>query len=343
MEILKCPKCSLAGGALYFKPKRAGGRPYPKVKHYKPSKKSRESWCNISAPNLSKIEFRDLKLNAWKSVLDPKDWYKIPGLASRYSNIDSYIHRSDIENIHEEFLNIMDREMTWLKKCSVPGKEPIAFTYDGDIVQMPKTPSTIIDLLRLVNEIKKFLEKNNDDPEKVLDLTLFHNRIVLAHNIAFAVRDRVIRRVPLEDATIMHKIRKNKRIITAKQKIRILKRHTREVLPIFDPNNRDEALAAQFYGIQCPNKKCRSWRTDLVPAGRDSKGMCHACGTTGFEVGIRPDCPQCHRPFYDSIVREMIKTAVDDGDRILTRCIYCKEEVYFPKKHVEIFSDVLLI
>ncbi|MDE2590205.1 MAG: hypothetical protein KGL95_11165, partial [Patescibacteria group bacterium] len=61
-------------------------------------------------------------------------------------------------------------------------------------------------------------------------------------------------------------------------------------------------------------------------------------------AGIRPDCPQCHKPFYDDVVKRMIKTPVDsDGDKIFTLCIYCKEEIHFPKKHIEVFLDALLV
>lgn len=325
MKILKCPVCGRNDGGLHFKSSRPGTRPYPYVKHYK-----QRPFCNIDESNISKIEFQDSKLNAWKSVLDTKDWHKISDLTSRYSSIDLYLQRTEIQKIQDELLDIVDLEMCWLKKCVAAKKLPKAFTYDGHIMQMSKIPTTVVDLEGLRTRTEKLYQKNNDSNL----LTLLEGIVLVALQTSM-IRVYGIKHIPMEDMT--------REQMTGKQKLRILKGHTREILPIFNPNNRDEALLAHFYGTQCPNPKCRSWRTDLVPAGRDSKGMCHACGKTGFEVGIRPDCPQCHRPFYDSIIREMIKTSVDDENRMFTHCIYCKEEVYFPKKHVEKFSDMLLI
>lgn len=326
MKILKCPKCGRSGGGLHFKSARPGTRLYPYVKHYK-----QRPFCNIPSSILLQIEFLDPKLNAWKTVLDTTEWHKISSLASRYSSTDLYLNRTDVQKIRDELLDIIDREMHWRKKIAATKKRPKAFTLHGHIIRMPKIPSTVVDLEGLRVRTEKLCQKNND-----LNLLSVYLYIVLAILHASMTRESVIQLVPLYEIT--------RRQITGKQKLRILKRHEREVLPIFDPKTRDEALECGFYGVQCTNTTCRSWRTDLVLAGRGSKCMCHACGTTGLDAGVRQDCPHCHRPFYDNVIRGMIKMAVDsDGDKILTRCIYCKEEVHFPKKHIEAFSDALLV
>jgi hypothetical protein len=319
MKIIQCPVCHRTGGGLHFKPARPGTRPYPYVKHY-----GQRTPCSISFSDLSQIEFRDAKFNALKSDLDPREWHKMKSRGSIYPSIDSYRNKTDVQKIQERVLDIIDKEQIWLKKCSIAKKPLEAFTYYGDIVQMPDVPATVIDLENLKRDTKRLYQKNNN--RDILLLFMLIDSVLIA---ALLVRKHVIKQVPLETSSM-----------SRKQKLRILKRQTRNVLPIFDPNTRDEALMCGFHGTQCPNcaKKNKkmaglgSWRTDLAPDGT-GQCICHACDTTGFEAGIRPDCPQCHRPFYDSAIREMIKTAVDsDEDRILTRCIYCQEEVYFLKK-----------
>src|SRR5579885_2768770 len=317
MEIIQCPVCHRTGGGLHFKPARPGTRSYPYVRHY-----GQKAPCNISPSNLSKIEFRDPKFNAWKSVVkDLKEWHKIESLASRYSSIDSYRHKTDIQKIEEEFLDVMNQEIIWMKKCTVSKKHYTAFTYDGHIVQMPDIPSTIPKLDYLMKRVKE-LHRQNNDP----NILLCHYMMLHARMQASIIRKDVIKLVPLE-------------MVSRKRKLTILDRKKRTVLPDFDPKTRDESLWCHFHGTQCT--ECKSWRTDLAPDAT-VQCICYACGKTGIEAGIRPYCLQCHNPFYDSVIREMIKNAVDnEGNEILTRCYYCNEEVPFSRKHVEMFSTLL--
>lgn len=79
---------------------------------------------------------------------------------------------------------------------------------------------------------------------------------------------------------------KVKRItLTPKQTTKYRHGEVRELLPIYDPKNRNEAILAGFYGQQC---KCKSWRVKLdKEATDDFKLHCFACLATFEPVTLK--------------------------------------------------------
>jgi len=82
--------------------------------------------------------------------------------------------------------------------------------------------------------------------------------------------------------------------LTSKQSGKILKGNVRNIIPIFEPKNRDEAIFCGFYGNQCEH--CMSFRVieiSLTPGEWNCK--CFNC-TTIFDAKSIMKCPSCHLP-----------------------------------------------
>ncbi len=73
--------------------------------------------------------------------------------------------------------------------------------------------------------------------------------------------------------------------LTPKQATKYRHGEVRELLPIYDPKNRDEAILAGFYGQQCT---CGSWRVKLDKEATDVfKLHCFACLSTFEPVTLK--------------------------------------------------------
>lgn len=313
MKILKCPNCDRIGGSLHFKPARIGTRLYPYVKHYDSSKKSRITLCNISASKLLQIEFPDSNHNAWKSVLDPKDWYKITDLASRYSNIDLYLNRTESDKLQEETVKMLKQEKIILEKFRRKIPEIVEF-WKRDKKAFDEIMSNMKNLIK----IQESLQSDNI-------ILKPGNHYVHIKTSEMMNRLRLYLYLPMKLENLS---------ISKKQLNEFKKGHTRQVPDILEPKTRDEALVMNFQGMQCP--KCKSWRTDLAPDGIEFKCKCYACDAR-FERGIISKCPQCHLPFFDEIIKNMKQNSIEiTDDVVITRCIRCENEVSLSLKHIEI-------
>lgn len=97
--------------------------------------------------------------------------------------------------------------------------------------------------------------------------------------------------------------------MTSKQGMKIILGIVKKVQPIFEPKNRNEALASGvYYGTQCPNPVCGSWRVYLDTDKGRTFCRCYACDTK-FDAKTATRCKFCYLPFYDEVLREMAKTA----------------------------------
>lgn len=63
--------------------------------------------------------------------------------------------------------------------------------------------------------------------------------------------------------------------ITSKQVTKTIKGRVSKMLPLYDPKNRDEAISNGFYGKQCTDPDCKSWRVER-DIGKN-KLRCFAC------------------------------------------------------------------
>lgn len=64
--------------------------------------------------------------------------------------------------------------------------------------------------------------------------------------------------------------------LTGKQSLKILSGKIQNIIPLYDPKTRIEALQSGFYGVRC--EKCGSWRIDLVyHSGIGERLHCYNC------------------------------------------------------------------
>lgn len=109
--------------------------------------------------------------------------------------------------------------------------------------------------------------------------------------------------------------------LSRKQAKKICTGRVRNVLPLFDPRNRDEAIAQNFYGLQC--KECDSWRVDRKESlGLKDHLYCYAC-TNEFLGKTVSQCKYCFYPFYTQVL-QIIK---NNG----SKCPKCKKDVEIPR------------
>ena len=92
--------------------------------------------------------------------------------------------------------------------------------------------------------------------------------------------------------------------LSSKHIKRILNGRIRNLHPLYDPKNRDEAITMDFYGLSCPN--CNSWRVDKeVYIGKQDLLYCWACNSN-FKGKTISRCNYCQQPL-DSRTLEIMK------------------------------------
>ena len=129
--------------------------------------------------------------------------------------------------------------------------------------------------------------------------------------------------------------------LTSKQGMKILLRKFKRILQINEPQNRDDAISIGNYGLQCPNKECKSWRVERTINNQTFKmeDQCHACGND-FNAKFASKCPNpdCGFPYYTEILEIMAKDAKEENGAMNCKCPRCKKEVILPKG---ILNDIL--
>jgi len=134
-------------------------------------------------------------------------------------------------------------------------------------------------------------------------------------------------------AELGEKIEKDQDTLTPKQGMKIILGHVRKVAPIFEPKNRNEALATGvYYGTQCPNPGCNSWRVFLDIQGANVFCRCYSCDTK-FDAKTATKCKKCYLPLYDEILAVMRENAeYIEESAAKTSCPRCQAEIIMPVK-----------
>lgn len=118
--------------------------------------------------------------------------------------------------------------------------------------------------------------------------------------------------------------------LTPKQAMKIELGRIRKVAEIYEPKNRNEALLLGYYGTQCPNPECTSWRIETELNGSKLECHCFAC-ENNFDARTAAKCKKCYLPFYDEILEVMKQNATSIEDAaIKTTCPQCTHEVILP-------------
>lgn len=139
----------------------------------------------------------------------------------------------------------------------------------------------------------------------------------------------------------LHKIKKEnipdlkEDTLTSKQAMKFIHSHVPEILPIFEPTSRDDAIADGFTGAACP--ECGSFRVEKkYHTGRnDFYNFCHAC-QTWYEGKPISKCWHCHFPFYDEILRIIKKNATThENGAIESKCPKCNGDITLPARKFE--------
>ena len=134
------------------------------------------------------------------------------------------------------------------------------------------------------------------------------------------------------------KIEKRPDTLTPKQAIKIELGLVRKVAELFDPKSRNEALFLGYYGVQCPNPECRSWRVKTELNGPKIGCHCFSC-EKNFDARTVSKCKKCYLPFYDEIIEVMKQKAVSIEDAaVKTSCPQCEEEVILPIQYLPVLS-----
>lgn len=134
------------------------------------------------------------------------------------------------------------------------------------------------------------------------------------------------------------KVEKRPDTLTPKQAIKIELGLVRKVAELFDPKSRNEALFLGYYGVQCPNPECRSWRVKTELNGPKIGCHCFAC-EKNFDARTVSKCKKCYMPFYDEIIEVMKQNATSIEDAaIKTICPQCNEEVFLPIQYLPVLS-----
>ena len=111
-------------------------------------------------------------------------------------------------------------------------------------------------------------------------------------------------------------LNKNSTFITNKQTNKFRNNEEPNILALYTPKTRDEAIYQNYYGVQC---KCGSWRVK-VKVGGNSNVQCIDCDAM-FKGKTVSFCNYCQTPLYDDIIKKIKKTG---------KCPECKTEVILP-------------
>ena len=106
--------------------------------------------------------------------------------------------------------------------------------------------------------------------------------------------------------------------LTTKQAAKFAHGREPNILPVFEPKNRDEAIFALWYGLQC--KKCKSWRVQEAKTGGKTLLECIDCGNK-FTGRTITSCPKCFVLLYDKRLAQ-VKTG---------KCPECKKPIEIPE------------
>lgn len=136
------------------------------------------------------------------------------------------------------------------------------------------------------------------------------------------------------------KFEKEPDTMTSKQAMKIQLGKIRIIAEIYEPKNRNEALLMNYYGTQCPNPECRSWRIETQLNGSKIECHCFAC-EQNFDARTAAKCRKCYLPFYDEIITVMKHNAVSIEDAaIKTSCPQCGQEVILPINYLPIIKVI---
>ena len=105
--------------------------------------------------------------------------------------------------------------------------------------------------------------------------------------------------------------------ITNKQANKFKDNQEPNILAIYKPKNRDEALYQDMYGVQC---KCKSWRVK-EKIGGENNVECLDCDKV-FSAKTLSNCKFCQTPLYDDIIKKIKKNG---------KCPDCSHAVVLPE------------
>ena len=112
--------------------------------------------------------------------------------------------------------------------------------------------------------------------------------------------------------------------LTPKQAGKICRGNVKNVLALFDPRNRDQAIDCGFYGLQCP--KCSSFRLEekAHPDAGEWLLFCYNCNNWSEGKTITK-CRFCYYPFYDNALKQ-----IEEEEK----CPNCQKPVSMPKSRI---------
>jgi len=114
-----------------------------------------------------------------------------------------------------------------------------------------------------------------------------------------------------------------KKLITAKQTSKYLHGEKESKLPLLKPNTRDSAVFADYFGVQCENSECKSWR--VRQQADTQKIQCFDCGLL-FNAKTISKCRYCQMPLFKENLQHIIKT---------NKCENCNTDVILPEELVQ--------
>ena len=112
-------------------------------------------------------------------------------------------------------------------------------------------------------------------------------------------------------------LNQNSNFITKKQTNKFRTNEEPDILSIYKPKDRDEAIYQGNYGVQC---KCGSWRVK-EKLGNEKKVQCIDCNVIFKGVTIS-HCKYCQTPFYDSVIKKIKNNG---------KCPECKTATILPE------------
>ena len=104
--------------------------------------------------------------------------------------------------------------------------------------------------------------------------------------------------------------------ITKKQTNKFRTNEEPDILALFAPKDRDEAIYQGNYGVQC---KCGSWRVKEKPGGENNV-QCIDCNKI-FKGSTISHCKYCQTPFYDDVIKKIKNNG---------KCPECKTATVLP-------------
>lgn len=112
--------------------------------------------------------------------------------------------------------------------------------------------------------------------------------------------------------------------LTTKQAGKICRGQVKNVLALFNPRNRDQAIDCGFYGLQCPS--CGSYRLEEKAHPDSGKWLlfCYNCNNWSEGKTITK-CRFCYYPFYEDALKQ-----IEEEEK----CPNCQKPVFMPKSRI---------